>query len=229
MYANFLLFLFVISACDVQCATSDSYPLRMALCDAAENFHKVFQYDDARTAHVQYHWEGVKKPHSGVLTIRNKEEQKNLSIVMDYDKDLYTLLQTQICYRHSASEKKVATASSVLYKNLSPTEQKGTGSVKIVSPGHNNHVVWPIVVYELSSRPELCATVTANNNGLNLTRYVFHAEGDCEAFFVRVCIQYKNLHMAHLSWGTERFCGVVAHGDKANLALAGEQTVNFWQ
>ena len=230
MILNFLLCLFVISVCDVQCTTSDGHSVRMALCDdEGHDFHRFFQYDDARTTCVRYQWDGAKELHSGVLSIDHKEEQKNLSIVMDYDGDVHSLLQTQICYKHSASEKKkVATASSVLFKQLLPTEQKGSGSVKIVSPG-NGSVVWPIVVYDMTRRPRLCATVVADDKSLNLTRYIFHAEEACDAFFVRVCVRYQNLHMANLSWGTEKICGVSAHGDQANLALAGKQIVNFWQ
>ena len=64
----------------------------------------------------------------------------------------------------------------------------------------------------------------ADEKGLYLTLYVFHTTNSTPvAFFVRMCVQYNNLHKLGLSWGIEAFCGVLGHG------IEGAALTGCWQ
>ena len=219
--------LFFLLAARVQCAQSMGF-FAWRLSDESFDAHRVFKSFDTNAACVvelnyAYERKNFRKS-TGEVSIVNKETGQNLMLSMDYGNNPEATVQTRLLYMsYPGKNNKKNTFKARASIDSLPNNTEG-GKTTFSLPGRQMIDGWIPVLYH-AARPEICALIEGDKEGVDVTRYLWTTGDDDVGVFVRMQMAYRNLNIVNISWGKSHYGGYAFYGARADVDVSEDQRV----
>lgn len=228
MYRFFLIVFLMAASAPIVCGATYGQPLCEFIDSRLEQncIMRTYGHDaEEASTTVAYTFapEHSAIPDKGFFEVRSKKGN-GVVVTMDYGDDPQKPLQIAICYDEAG-----LVDQTVVVTSVAPMDKKN-GEVDIVALNNTTAPakwVHPIAEGPASARPSIYGMIYADKDEAHVTRYVFRACHEAEGVFVRVSVQYKNLHQVVLSWGKETYGGYKIPDAQVKRMVANRKPLEF--